>query len=76
MINATGHNSTVDWWELGIFLYELTFGFTPFRGAHREQTFENVLTKPLTFPDDPVVSTECRNVLQARTPDCCFFLPL
>lgn len=65
VINATGHNSTVDWWELGIFLYELTFGFTPFRGAHREQTFDNIMNKPLTFPEEPVVSLACRDILQS-----------
>lgn len=63
VINATGHNSAVDWWELGIFLYELLYGFTPFRGAHREQTFENILHRNLAFPETPTISPMCRDVL-------------
>ena len=63
VINASGHNSSIDWWELGIFLYELTFGFTPFCGAHREQTFENVLSKPLHIPTEPVTSPQAKDLI-------------
>jgi phototropin len=65
VVNASGHSSAVDWWELGIFLYELTYGFTPFRGAHREQTFDNVLHKPLSFPVEPAVSKHCQSIIRA-----------
>ena len=64
VINATGHSSAVDWWELGIFLYELVYGFTPFRGAHREQTFDNVLHKELIFPLEPPVSPQCQDLIR------------
>jgi serine/threonine protein kinase len=64
VINATGHSSSVDWWELGIFLYELVYGFTPFRGSHREQTFENVLHKELVFPQEPQVSPACQDLMR------------
>ncbi len=65
VINASGHSSSVDWWELGIFLYELMYGFTPFRGAHREATFENVLHRALVFPDEPAVSMPAQEVVRA-----------
>ena len=65
VINASGHSSPVDWWELGIFLYELMYGFTPFRGAHREQTFENVLHRALVFPEEPAVSTGAQEIVRA-----------
>lgn len=63
-MNASGHSSAVDWWELGIFLYELLYGFTPFRGAFREQTFDNVLHKPLVFPEEPAVSKACQSIIR------------
>ena len=30
MLNSTGHTSSIDWWELGIFIHEMVFGTTPF----------------------------------------------
>ena len=50
----------VDWWSLGILIYELVFGLTPFRGSRRDETFENIIKAPLRFPAKPIVSDECR----------------
>ncbi|KAK3273786.1 Phototropin-2 [Cymbomonas tetramitiformis] len=63
VINASGHSGSVDWWSFGIFIHELIFGYTPFRGKHREQTFEHVLTKPFAPPEDITVSAECKDLL-------------
>ena len=60
VIKGQGHAAPVDWWSLGILMYELLFGFTPFRGAKRDITFENVLRKPLKFPEEPVISGACQ----------------
>ncbi|KAK4343480.1 hypothetical protein RND71_036574 [Anisodus tanguticus] len=50
VISGQGHGSAVDWWTLGVFLYELIFGTTPFKGENNEKTLINILKKPLTFP--------------------------
>nr|AHZ63924.1 phototropin [Nephroselmis olivacea] len=63
VINAEGHGACVDWWTFGIFMYELVFGFTPFRGSKRENTFKNVMTRVLEFPETPKVSTECKELI-------------
>lgn len=63
VINAAGHSSPVDWWSFGILLYELMFGTTPFRGQRREETFENVLRNPLTFPSKPAISPEAQDLI-------------
>ena len=60
VITAQGHTAPVDWWALGILLYELAYGFTPFRGARRDETFDNILKQPLRFPAKPLVSPECQ----------------
>ncbi|GMH33892.1 hypothetical protein BSKO_01726 [Bryopsis sp. KO-2023] len=65
VINAAGHGAEVDWWSFGILVHELLYGYTPFRGAHRDGTFSNILRKPLTFPDKPEVSGACKSLIMA-----------
>ncbi|RLM99434.1 protein kinase G11A-like [Panicum miliaceum] len=52
IIRGEGHGSAVDWWTLGIFLYELLHGCTPFKGAGNRATLCNVIEQPLRFPSD------------------------
>ena len=49
-MSGQGHGSAVDWWTYGIFLYEMIFGRTPFKGDNNEKTLVNILKAPLTFP--------------------------
>ena len=39
VIGTEGHSYQVDWWTLGILMYELLCGVSPFKGARRENTF-------------------------------------
>ncbi|KAL0552794.1 hypothetical protein IC582_011919 [Cucumis melo] len=50
VISGQGHGSGVDWWTLGIFLYEMLYGKTPFKGENNEKTLMNILKQPLKFP--------------------------
>ncbi|KAK9865513.1 hypothetical protein WJX84_001549 [Apatococcus fuscideae] len=63
VINGSGHSASVDWWTLGIFMYELVYGFTPFRGSKRNTTFENILKRPIAFPPKLAVSPACQDVI-------------
>ncbi|XP_077241236.1 serine/threonine-protein kinase D6PK-like [Tasmannia lanceolata] len=56
IIKGEGHGSAVDWWMFGIFLYELLFGKTPFKGLGNEETLANVVSQSLNFPESPCVS--------------------
>lgn len=51
VIKGCGHTSSVDWWTLGIFVYEMIYATTPFKGPSRNTTFANVLRKDVSFPD-------------------------
>ncbi|XP_015082148.1 serine/threonine-protein kinase D6PKL1-like [Solanum pennellii] len=64
IIKGEGHGSAVDWWTFGIFLYELLFGKTPFKGSGNRQTLFNVVGQPLRFPESPVVSFSARDLIR------------
>ncbi|XP_057770276.1 serine/threonine-protein kinase D6PK-like [Salvia miltiorrhiza] len=64
IIKGEGHGSAVDWWTFGIFLYELLFGRTPFKGAGNRATLFNVVGQPLRFPDSPTVSFAARDLIR------------
>nr|AML78372.1 putative LOV domain-containing protein [Cotoneaster transcaucasicus] len=72
IITGAGHSSAIDWWALGILLYEMLYGRTPFRGKNRQRTFTNILHKDLTFPGSIPVSLAARQLINAllkRDPD-------
>lgn len=64
IIKGEGHGSAVDWWTFGIFLYELLFGKTPFKGAGNRATLFNVVGQPLRFPESPSVSFAARDLIR------------
>ncbi|XP_051113556.1 serine/threonine-protein kinase OXI1 [Andrographis paniculata] len=45
IILGNGHDFSVDWWCLGIMLYELLYGKTPFRGETRKDTFSRIISR-------------------------------
>ncbi|KAJ4755135.1 Protein kinase superfamily protein [Rhynchospora pubera] len=64
IIKGEGHGSAVDWWTLGIFLYELLFGKTPFKGSGNRATLFNVVGQQLRFSDAPAVSFAARDLVR------------
>jgi len=53
VLNRTGHSFPVDWWSLGIIIYEMIVGFTPFyTGApNMNKMLKIIKKKKLFFPD-------------------------
>ncbi|RMZ76930.1 hypothetical protein DV737_g4607, partial [Chaetothyriales sp. CBS 132003] len=64
VIKGNGHTSAVDWWTLGILIYEMLFGTTPFKGKNRNATFANILRDEVPFPD-PSTSTPVTNLCKS-----------
>lgn len=67
VIKGTGHTSSVDWWTLGILIYEMLFGVTPFKGKDRNATFHSVLNTDVQFPDHPgsqQVTSICKSLIR------------
>lgn len=65
IIKGEGHGSAVDWWTLGVFLYELLYGKTPFKGVGNDETLANVVLQSLKFPETPLISFQARDLIKA-----------
>lgn len=64
IIKGEGHGSAVDWWTFGIFLHELLYGKTPFKGSGNRATLFNVVGQQLRFPDSPATSYAARDLIR------------
>jgi len=60
-----GYFESVDWWSLGVVMFELLFGKRPFRGKSNDLLTNSILRDPLPFPENvnDLVSAPCLDVL-------------
>lgn len=57
-----GHSRTVDWYLLGVMMYELLVGIPPYYSNNREELFENIKKGPLMIPKS--LSEDCKHLLK------------
>jgi len=50
VVAGKGHNAAVDWWSLGILVYEMLTGRTPFPGDDSHVVYEQILERRPKFP--------------------------
>ncbi|KAF8938132.1 hypothetical protein BGZ47_008731 [Haplosporangium gracile] len=60
-----GYFESVDWWSLGVVMFELLFGKRPFRGKSNDLLTSSILRDPLPFPENvhEMVSAPCIDVV-------------
>jgi len=63
MILTKGATFSVDWWSLGILIYELIFGFPPFYDENHNLMYNNILNNPVYFPENYSISKECKDLI-------------
>ncbi|KAK1274821.1 Protein kinase PINOID [Acorus gramineus] len=51
VLTRGGYGCGIDWWAFGVFVYELLYGRTPFKGGTKGGTLRNIVSRPLVFPD-------------------------
>lgn len=50
IILAKGHGKAVDWWTLGVLIYEMLAGIAPFADDDASAIYQKILEGKLTFP--------------------------
>ena len=68
MLIGSGHDHTVDWWALGILLYEMLVGIPPFFHRNKHRMYYLIKESPVNFPD-PVkhginISSEAKDCIR------------
>lgn len=62
MIRRQGHGKAVDWYLLGVLLYEMLVGLPPYFSPNREQLFQNIQRGKLKIPAS--LSPESKSLLK------------
>jgi serine/threonine protein kinase len=66
LLLGTGHGFAVDWWALGVVLFELLVGIPAFHASSVRGIFSNILSGRIQWPDDvdEAMSAEARDLIQ------------
>lgn len=62
MIKRSGHGKAVDWYLLGILVYEMLTGIPPFYSNDKKKMMKNIIKQPLKLP--AFVSKKARSILK------------
>uniref|UniRef100_A0A7N6BG62 non-specific serine/threonine protein kinase n=1 Tax=Anabas testudineus TaxID=64144 RepID=A0A7N6BG62_ANATE len=66
VILRQGYGKPVDWWAMGIILYEFLVGCVPFFGDTPEQLFGQVITDDIVWPDgDEALPADAQSLISA-----------
>jgi serine/threonine protein kinase len=69
IVTGAGHDKAVDWWSLGILLYELTVGIPPFYSQNVNEMYSKIQHGVLRFP--PFLSDACKSLIVGVSASTC-----
>ncbi|CAG8981663.1 hypothetical protein HYALB_00013621 [Hymenoscyphus albidus] len=72
LLLGNGYTKTVDWWTLGVLLYEMLTGLPPFYDENTNEMYRKILSEPLHFPGPEIVPPSAKDLLTKllnRKPD-------
>lgn len=61
LLLGQGYTKNVDWWTLGVLLYEMMTGLPPFYDENTNEMYRKILQDELRFPED--VSPDAQHLL-------------
>ena len=64
MIIGNGHNQATDWWSLGILIYEMLFGITPFYDDNLKELQEKIINNEIKYMEESKVSDEAIDFIE------------
>ncbi|XP_048841469.1 protein kinase C eta type-like [Brienomyrus brachyistius] len=70
ILQEMSYGPSVDWWALGVLLYEMLLGYAPFDAENEDSLFEAILTEEITY--EKWLSIEAEDILKAlltKNPD-------
>jgi serine/threonine protein kinase len=50
MVRKIGHGQSLDWYLLGVLLYEMIVGVTPYYSSNKDELFDNIVNGKLKLP--------------------------
>ncbi|KAI7782124.1 hypothetical protein LA080_013800 [Diaporthe eres] len=65
VIHNKGHTTAVDWWALGILIYEFLTGYPPFWHQNPIEIYKQIVEKPVIFPQEPPISHEAQDIIRS-----------
>jgi serum/glucocorticoid-regulated kinase 2 len=67
LLIGQGYTKVVDWWTLGVLLYEMLYGLPPFYSENTNEMYRKILNDPLRIPnleaEGIFVSQEAQHIL-------------
>ena len=63
LLLGQGYTKTVDWWTLGVLLYEMLTGLPPFYDENTNEMYRKILSEPLRFPGPEIVPPAAKDIL-------------
>lgn len=62
IILSKGYSFAVDWWAMGVLIFEMSCGYTPFYSSSREKQYDKIIRGAFTVPNG--VSSTCRALIK------------
>ncbi|KAG9243588.1 serine/threonine protein kinase-like protein [Calycina marina] len=63
LLVGRGYTKSVDWWTLGVLLFEMLTGLPPFYDENTNEMYRKILSEPLHFPGPEIVPPAAKDLL-------------
>lgn len=66
VFSQKGYNHQVDWWSIGVILFEMVIGYPPFYSDTPQKTCQKIVNwkKHFAIPKEPKISSACSDLIR------------